>query len=263
MNTQVNDAVKGATNPELTTHVVVMTDPLRKAACKAIDATFKAYTAKNGLKDLEQKIEEATKSTASSIMELAQTSQRMGGVYPGQIRAWFSSLCSVAEQHFKDDHKVTDVASLLPCWAVYKSEILRAVKIGLRPTDYTAFNAMKTARIAKEKADKEAKAADGGTQTTDRGARPEGNAQRAAGQSNFAAAVTSKAVFTPQLVAILQIQQASMERMDSATQDLFAQKLSQLISKFNDKLQPAAEPAKDQEPEQKPEQIPAAAEQAA
>ena len=144
MNTQVQNAVKNATGKnndgsdvELRTqHVVVMTDTLRETAVRAIEATFKAYNAKNGLRELTEKLAQAEKSTATHILGLAQTAQRKGGVYPGQIKAWFGALCSVAEVSFKDTHKVTDLAEALPCWAVYKSEILRAVKVGLRPLDY-------------------------------------------------------------------------------------------------------------------------------
>lgn len=110
-----------------------LTVPARRRAGLAIENTHKEYTKPNGLRALEQRIEEAQVKCSQHIFELAKFAFRTDGIEPEEH---FTDLCSFAEDQFKKRHKVDNVKDVLPVWAVFKSNINRGIKQGLDPNGF-------------------------------------------------------------------------------------------------------------------------------
>lgn len=211
---------------------VELNDPVRKSAIRIIEAMFDAYTKRGGVAEMEQKLRAATegsKGLAAGIYDLSQTAYRLGQGSPRMVKAYFQAICRDGESAFKEKHQIENLKDVLPCWIVYKSEIIRAVDTGIKLTDFDTYGAMKVARVEKSKADREtaASTADG------RGARAEGNSNRTEANAGLA----TKVAVAPALAATIRVMTSVIERMDAKVQERFATDLSKVVTKYANMLE--------------------------
>lgn len=106
----------------------------RRRAGLAIENTHKEYTREGGLKDLSEKMERSEQKTSTYIYGLARFAFESPNIEdPDEL---FNAMCLYAEEQFKSKHKVDNLKSVLPPWATFKSNINRAIRMGLKPTEY-------------------------------------------------------------------------------------------------------------------------------
>lgn len=116
----------------------------KRVAVAAINKTYEDYTKPDGLRDREQKHNKAEETCAQHIYGLAVfASNRRGTVK--EAASLFGALCLHAEKRIKQAGEITNVKDALPVWSVYKSNILRGMKIDLDPVDYRSEGAFRHA----------------------------------------------------------------------------------------------------------------------
>lgn len=104
-------------------------------ASRAIEAVHRAYFEEGGLRDSMIKVEAQSTKVSEHIYALAKWASEQT-MTPDLARAQFVTMCEYAEEKYKADHKVENLAEVLPVWRVYKSNILRGVKLGIKPAEY-------------------------------------------------------------------------------------------------------------------------------
>lgn len=104
-------------------------------AARAIEAVHRAYHEPGGLKESIMKVQEQNTAVSQHIFDLAVYASE-STMTSELARAQFVTMCEYAEAKYKTAHNVDNLKDVLPVWAVYKSGILRGVKLGLKPPDY-------------------------------------------------------------------------------------------------------------------------------
>src|SRR5262245_9436235 len=104
----------------------------KRRAGTAIEYTFREYTKDGGLRELQTKTDNADQTCATHIYSLAQFAvKNVKGLAAATER--FQEMCGYAETGYKDKHEVQNLKDVLPVWSVYKSNIVRGMKLGLSP----------------------------------------------------------------------------------------------------------------------------------
>lgn len=116
----------------------------KRRAGTAIEYTFRDYTKEGGLRELQTKTAEVDQSCASHIYSLAQFAMKQTESVAAAAER-FSEMCEYAEDGYKKKHEVANLKDVLPVWAVYKSNILRGMKLGLSPLEHATEGAFRTA----------------------------------------------------------------------------------------------------------------------
>lgn len=116
----------------------------KRRAGTAIEYTFREYTRDGGLKELQTKTDEADQTCAAHIYSLAQFAVKNTKNLETATEK-FQEMCSYAEAGYKDKHGVANLKDVLPVWSVYKSNIIRGMKLGLSPADHTTEGAFRVA----------------------------------------------------------------------------------------------------------------------
>ncbi|MDE2097317.1 MAG: hypothetical protein KGL39_08750 [Patescibacteria group bacterium] len=205
---------------------VKIADTLAKTAGKTIETMFRAYHAKGGVAEMETKLEQKRNGLAQGIFELAVTASKLGQGKQSWTIAYFKEICKAAENEFKDAHAdVENIKTVLPCWPVFKSELNRAIDVGLNPQDFSSYGAIKAARMEQSRAERESEEMRTGERAGTTGA----GAEEGTGVAEALGA--GKVTITPKLAAVLKVMQAAINGMDADTQDAFADKLARLIAK--------------------------------
>lgn len=116
----------------------------KRRAGTAIEYTFREFTKDGGLRELQTKTDAADQTCATHIYSLAQFAVK---VSKGLVTATdkFQEMCSYAETGYKDKHGVQNLKDVLPVWSVYKSNIVRGMKLGMSPVDHATEGAFRLA----------------------------------------------------------------------------------------------------------------------
>lgn len=117
-------------------------------AVKAIDEIHRAYFVKGGIRDTTDKLRTQVESASSHIYALAVFATKQTANLEQAI-VLFSAMCVFAEDHYKKEHEVENLKDALPTWAVFKSNILGSVRMGLSPLDYATEYELRQARMGK------------------------------------------------------------------------------------------------------------------
>ena len=201
---------------------VQIADTVKLQACRIIDKMDKAY----------QPIAAKLEGLAVGIFELAVVASKLGKGVPEYTQAYFKEMCKAAETHYKEAQGIDNVKDRLPCWAVFKSEINRAIDCGLSPASFDSYSAFKEARKAFERKQEEKELEQ--QQAKGRESEQMRTGQRA-GTEGLSAGVESGRL-SPKLTAVLNILPKACAGMDEETQDAFAEELASLVAKYGDKL---------------------------
>lgn len=120
-----------------TTLVVIgtLTRAAKNRAYRAIENVHLAFYEKGGLRDQLVAVDNAQQKISEHIFGLAVYAAKQA-LNPRDARELFTNMCTYAEGKYKEEHKVENLAEALPVWRVYKSNILRGVKLGLKPPEY-------------------------------------------------------------------------------------------------------------------------------
>jgi hypothetical protein len=216
---------------------VQLNDVLKHDAGKAIMTMVREANKTGGYNAILKKLQEKEEGLSKHIYALALKASNMGRGKNEVIAEWFAALCKAAEQHLKDNsmkelgHEIENVKEALPCWPVFKSEIGRAIKAGLDPKNYETLNKLKAARKAVDE------------QRAQRGANPEGNANRQDGQESEGGQATGtapqdgKIKVTATLSATLAIMQKRIQGMTDEQQDMFANRLALVLNEMDELTQ--------------------------
>jgi hypothetical protein len=230
---------------------VQIADTVKLQACRVIDKMDKAY----------QPIAAKLEGLATGIFELCLVAAKLGKGVPEYTQAYFKEMCKSAEAHYKEAQGIDNVKDRLPCWAVFKSEINRAIDSGLNPANFDSYTAFREARKAQDRAEQE-KALEKQTQGRESAAMRDG-VREGSGTEGLSAAATSNKV-TTKLAATLTVLQGAIGGMDEETQDAFAEELAEIVAKYAPKMQKETrKPAKARHTKPEAESVPAGQESAA
>lgn len=116
----------------------------KRRAGTAIEYTFRDYTREGGLRELQEKTTEADQSCAGHIYSLALFATKQSKNLDAAATR-FGEMCDYAEAGYKKKHEVENLKDVLPVWSVYKSNILRGMRIGLNPAEHATEGAYRTA----------------------------------------------------------------------------------------------------------------------
>ena len=128
-----------------------LTTTIKRRAGLAIENTYTDYTKEGGVADLESKLAKAHEGCSKYIFNLAafivkQSDDLKDGV------AQFTAVCAYAETQLKEKHKIESVKDALPVWGVYKSNILRGMRLGLDPQEFDSEGAFRAATMEEVRA---------------------------------------------------------------------------------------------------------------
>jgi hypothetical protein len=127
----------------------------RRMAEQAIAAMHDEYHGRGGIQDVYHRLNEKLEGTSSKIYNLARAAVRQTESLEQAARL-FSYLCAHAEQIYKEAHKISNLRDKdrgLPPWPVFKSNILRGMKLGLSPLDYPSEHAFRDATMERVRAE--------------------------------------------------------------------------------------------------------------
>lgn len=113
-----------------TTKGTHLTGAMKRKAVEAIEAMAKLQP---GIAETQTKLEKQEAGASAHIYGLAQLAADQTKVpHP----AMFGELCAYAEGQYKAKHQVTNLKDVLPVWAMFKSNILRGMRLGISPSDH-------------------------------------------------------------------------------------------------------------------------------
>lgn len=128
---------------------VTLTKKQRNLAAKTIESIYAAYWAKGGLAETTDKATEAREGLSQTLFGLALEADRVGNGKAEATAEVFTALCKAGETHLKETDRKPDqeasrpVAEILPCWPVLKSNLLKGIKAGVRPSGYKSERAFR------------------------------------------------------------------------------------------------------------------------
>lgn len=126
-----------------------LTSQERRAAEKAIGAMREEYYKRGGLRDSYERTKMQAESISTHIYRLAQTATRSTSNLEQAARR-FSYLCAHAEAKYKETYGISNLRDLdkgLPPWPVFKSNILRGMRLGLSPLEYRSEHTFRDATM--------------------------------------------------------------------------------------------------------------------
>lgn len=118
------------------TNDIKITAAGKKKATDAIEAIHAAYFEPAGIRDTEEKLEAMRSSCSQHAYDLAAYAVKTSAGDMAEGAQLFSALCEYAEGRYKERHAVENLKDALPTWAVFKSNILRGMRLGLDPGGY-------------------------------------------------------------------------------------------------------------------------------
>lgn len=130
-----------------------LTPATKRAASTAIEAMHAAFNAKGGLSETLQRAESQSMGVSSHIYGLARSAAKRGIDMDGTI-GYFVLTCVYAESVYKQRHGVENLKDALPVWNVFKSNILRGMRLGLSVLDSPnekAFRTRALERVAQDR----------------------------------------------------------------------------------------------------------------
>lgn len=227
---------------------VQVNDVLAKSAKDAIVMMSREAHRRGGYIDILRKLEEKEEGLAGHIYGLAKKASDLGRGKLGKDSAteeWFLAICRVAETHLKAvsaeefGHAIENVKEVLPCWPVFKSEIKRAIRANLDPKTFETYSALKKARV-----EKESQRAAHHNEAQNAGTGEGGEAGTTTAQAGSAPTMQSGGAVkvTPALEAVLRVMQKRIAGMTADVQDVFAQRLTELMQDFEEQA-PESTPA--------------------
>jgi hypothetical protein len=119
---------------------------MKRRAGLAIENTYTEYSKEGGVADLEARLAKAHEGCSKHIFNLATFIVSKSDDL-ADATAQFAAVCVYAEAQLKEKHQIENVKDALPVWGVYKSNILRGMKLGLDPTDHATEGAFRAATM--------------------------------------------------------------------------------------------------------------------
>lgn len=116
----------------------------KRRASTAIEYTFRDYTKEGGLKELQTKVDQLEQGCAGHIYSLAQFAVKQTKTLAAACER-FLEMCEHAEGVYKEKHEVKNLKDVLPVWSVYKSNILRGMRLDMSPLDHATEGAFRIA----------------------------------------------------------------------------------------------------------------------
>lgn len=116
----------------------------KRRAGTAIEYTFRDYTKKGGLRELQTQVDVLEQGCAGHIYSLALFAVKQSKKL-SVAGDRFGEMCLYAEAGYKKKHEVENLKDVLPVWSVYKSNILRGMKLGIDPTNFDSEGAYRLA----------------------------------------------------------------------------------------------------------------------
>jgi hypothetical protein len=126
---------------------ITLSNAAKRKAIEAIDATAKQLPS---YKQAIEQFESVTAGISSHIFGLAQYAARETKSVD-DAAVFFGALCGYAEDTFrarlKESGEPTSLKESIPVWAVFKSRILRGMRMGLNPAEFkNEFGMVKAVR---------------------------------------------------------------------------------------------------------------------
>lgn len=125
-----------------------LTRAAKQRALRAIENVHLAFYEKGGIRDTLATLNDQQEKVSEHIFGLAVYAAKQA-LNPADARELFTNMCEYAEDHYKKEHSVDNLADALPVWRVYKSNILRGVKLGLKPPEYDSEYEFRKAAMEK------------------------------------------------------------------------------------------------------------------
>jgi len=119
----------------------------QRLAARAIEDVHLAYYEKGGLRETIQQVETQAEGVSGHIYKLAVHAAKNSSSIAAGAQL-FAVLCEHAERQYKADHEIDNIKDQLPVWAVFKSNILGAMRAGLSPLDHRNEHALRNANKA-------------------------------------------------------------------------------------------------------------------
>jgi hypothetical protein len=116
----------------------------KRRASTAIEYTYRDYTKEGGLKELQTKVDQLEQGCAGHIYSLAQFAVKQTKNLKAAADR-FGEMCEHAEAGYKNKHEVKNLKDVLPVWSVYKSNILRGMRLDMSPLDHATEGAFRIA----------------------------------------------------------------------------------------------------------------------
>lgn len=124
---------------------------MKRRAGLAIENTYSEYRKEGGVADLETKLAKAHEGCSKHIFNLAGfVVKQADDVSDGAKQ--FAAVCVYAEAQLKEKHQIENVKDALPVWGVYKSNILRGMRLGLDPSSFDSEGAFRAATMEEVRA---------------------------------------------------------------------------------------------------------------
>jgi hypothetical protein len=124
---------------------------MKRRAGLAIENTYSDYRKEGGVADLETKLAKAHEGCSKHIFNLAGfVTKQADDVSDGAKQ--FAAVCVYAEAQLKEKHDIENVKDALPVWGVYKSNILRGMRLGLDPSSFDSEGAFRAATMEEVRA---------------------------------------------------------------------------------------------------------------
>lgn len=112
-------------------------------AMRAINNVHRIFYSQRGTpRDDATAVQQRSGRIAEQVFALAVHACRQSATEACEL---FERLCAYAEGRYKREHNAESIADSLPVWRVYKINILHALRLKLRPTDYTCEHALRQA----------------------------------------------------------------------------------------------------------------------
>lgn len=119
---------------------------MKRRAGLAIENTYSEYRKDGGVADLEKKLEAAHGSCSKHIFNLCSFVVKQADDLSDGTKQ-FAAVCVYAEAQLKEKHQIENVKDALPVWGVYKSNLLRGMRLGLDPSSFDSEGAFRAATM--------------------------------------------------------------------------------------------------------------------
>jgi hypothetical protein len=106
-------------------------------ATNAIQNVHLAFFEKGGMRDTYEKLRDQQAGAGNHIYALAVYAAEQEKTLDKAARL-FRDMCAYAEATYKQEYEVTNLEESLPVWKVYKSNILKGIRLKLSPAEYAS-----------------------------------------------------------------------------------------------------------------------------
>ena len=124
---------------------------MKRRAGLAIENTYSEYRKEGGIADLEVRLAKAHEGCSKHIFNLCAFVVKQADDLSDGTKQ-FAAVCVYAEAQLKEKHQIENVKDALPVWGVYKSNLLRGLRLGLDPSSFDSEGAFRAATMEEVRA---------------------------------------------------------------------------------------------------------------